>query len=286
VEIQKIKTSYDAMPYGITYYFIGQPKTRKTTVGSSWSEKGQDGVIIIDTDLGSDFVDGANVIPVTSIAPPVRDVHDKAGKRLLGNDGRPIVEEVPPSERGYFYRTGEKRGQPMPVYSLREAYIYLTENWHKLPYDTIMIDTLGEVNRWIEDAVASEMGIGAMGEGPFGADWGRARRKNLDVVLNFQRFCRQAGANLILTSHSKNTVVTEGKVQMGPELPKGLGSALTAKADVIGSIQIPKGSTDPVISFVAFDERTIGSRLRPLAGKRLPFNYEAVKAEILAYKEN
>jgi hypothetical protein len=40
-----------------------------------------------------------------------------------------------------------------------------------------------------------------------------------------------------------------------------------------------------VISFVAFDERTIGSRLRPLAGKRLPFSYAAVKAEVLAYKE-
>ncbi len=273
------------MPYGITYYFIGQPKTRKTTVGSSWSEKGQDGVIILDTDLGSDFVNGANVIPITSIAPPTREAVDGKGKRIL-EAGKPVFEEVPPLERGYYYRTGEKRGHPMPVYSMREAYIHLTENWPKLGFDTIMIDTLGEVNRWIEDIVAAEMNIGAMGEGPFGADWGRARRKNLDVVLNFQRFCRQVGANLILTSHSKNTMVTEGKVQMGPELPRGLGSALTAKADVIGSIQIPKGSADPIISFVAFDERTIGSRLRPLAGKRLPFNYEAVKAEILAYKEN
>jgi len=283
VEIQKIEAKYDSMPYGITYYFIGQPKTRKTTVASSWSEKGQDGVVILDTDLGSDFVEGANVIPITSLVPPTREV-EKNGKKITEN-GRPVIEEVPPVERGYFYRTGEKRGQPMPVYSMREAYIYLTENWQKLGFDTIVIDTLGEVNRWIEDMVASDMGIGAMGEGPFGADWGRARRKNLDVVLNFQRFVRQVGGNLILTSHSKNTIVTEGKVQLGPELPKGLGNALTAKADVIGSIQIPKGNEDPVISFVAFDERTIGSRLRPLAGKRLPFNYEAIKAEILAYKE-
>lgn len=271
------------MPYGITYYFIGQPKTRKTTVASSWSEKGQEGVIILDTDLGSDFVDGANVIPVTSLIPPEREVV-KNGKKMVEN-GKPMFEEIPPDQRGYFFRTGERRGQPMPVYSMREAYVYLTQNWATLPYDTIVIDTLGEVNRWIEEMVAHEMGIGAMGEGPFGADWGRARRKNLDVVLNFQRFARQVGANLILTSHSKSTMVTEGKVQMGPELPRGLGSALTAKADVIGSVQIPKGSEDPVISFVAFDERTIGSRLRPLAGKRLPFTYEAVKAEILSYKE-
>lgn len=284
MEIQKIKTDYSAMPYGITYYFIGQPKTRKTTVGSSWSEKGQEGVIILDTDLGSDFVSGANVIPITSIAPPVREMIDAKGRRVL-DGGKPMVEEIPPLERGYFHRTGEKRGQPMAVYSMREAYLFLTENWHSLEFDTIMIDTLGEVNRWIEDLVAAEMNIGAMGEGPFGADWGRARRKNLDVVLNFQRFCRQVGANLILTSHSKNTMITEGKVQLGPELPKGLGAALTAKADVIGSVQIPKGNADPVISFVAFDERTIGSRLRPLAGKRLPFSYEAIKAEIQSYKE-
>ena len=39
------------------------------------------------------------------------------------------------------------------------------------------------------------------------------------------------------------------------------------------------------ISFKSYDERTIGSRLKPLAQKTLPFNYEVVKNEIVNYKE-
>lgn len=271
------------MPSGVTYFLIGQPKTGKTTASSSWSEKGAEGVLMIDTDLGSDFADGANVVTVTELNPPMRNVMVD-GIQVV-KKGVPQTEIIPAEERGYKFRTGKETGTPMPVYSLIEVYQWLVKEWDNLPYDTIVIDTIGQVNEWVETIVLQELGITAMGEGSWGADWGKARRKNLDIIQRFQSLTKKMGANLILISHSKTTTVTDGKAQVGPELPRGLGYSLAAKADVIGYCTADKDGGKYYISFEAYDERVVGSRLKPLAQKRLPFNYESIKNEIVNYKK-
>ena len=48
---------------------------------------------------------------------------------------------------------------------------------------------------------------------------------------------------------------------------------------------INKESGKSHISFEGYDERAVGSRLRPLAQKEMLFDYETVKQEILSYKE-
>ena len=123
-----------------------------------------------------------------------------------------------------------------------------------------------------------------MGEGQWGADWGKARRKNVDIIKRFQSLIKKKGGNLVLVSHSKTTVVTDGKAQLGPELPRGLGYSLAAKADVIGYVTAEKEDGLYYVSFEAYDERVVGSRLAPLAQKVLPFDYQAVSDEILTYK--
>ena len=56
IEVRKVSTDWGkGMPSGLTYFFIGQPKTGKTTACASWSEKGSDGVLVLDTDLGAEF---------------------------------------------------------------------------------------------------------------------------------------------------------------------------------------------------------------------------------------
>ena len=173
----------------------------------------------------------------------------------------------------------------MPVYSLAEILSWLRTNWKKLPYDTIVIDTIDEVNTWIERSVTKELNIQAMGEGSWGSDWGLARRKNLDIIVKFQKFMKKNGGNLVLISHSKTTTVTDGKAQLMPDLPRGLAYNLTAKADVIGYSTANKDDGNYYISFKNYDERAIGSRLKPLVQKELPFNYGAIIEEILNYKE-
>jgi len=282
ITVRKISTDWKAMPSGLTYLFIGQPKTGKTTACSKWSELGSDGVILLDTDLGADFVDGVNSVTVSSLNAPTRPVQHE-GKQVV-KKGQPQIEVIPPNERGFVERSGKNKGKPIDSYSLIEVYNWLSTEWDTLPYDTIVIDTVGQVNEWVEDAVIKELGITAMGEGQWGADWGKARRKNVDIIKRFQAFIKKKGGNLVLVSHSKSTVVTDGKAQLGPELPRGLGYALAAKADVIGYVTAEKEDGQFNVSFEAYDERVIGSRLAPLAQKVLPFDYQAVSKEILNYK--
>lgn len=77
----------------------------------------------------------------------------------------------------------------------------------------------------------------------------------------------------------------DSKVQLSPDLPRGLAYALTAKADVIGYCTADKDSKGYFVSFQAYDERTVGSRLKPLAQKTLPLSYESIKEEILNYEK-
>ena len=208
----------------------------------------------------------------------------KEGKKVT-KGGNELIEIVPPEEREFYARSGEDKGKPAKVYSLSEVYAWLLKEWTKLPYDTVVIDTIDQVNKWIETAVTVELGIDAMGDGNWGADWGRARRKNLDIVVRLQNLIKRYGGNLILISHAKQTMVTDNKVQLMPELPRGLAYGLTAKADVIGYSTKKQDDEQAYLSFNGYDERTIGSRLRPLDGKVMPFDYETIKDEIQNYKE-
>ena len=275
LEINKIKNEWtDDLPAGVTWYFIGQPKSGKTTQASSWSKSGSEGVLVIDTD-------GANVITCASLNAPTR-VKEKDGIKILKN-GKEVLEIIPPIERGFYFRSGPNRGKPMPAYSLAEILQDLQKNWDKYPYDTIVIDTIDQVNAWIEEVVKADQGIENMGDGSWGADWAAAKKKNADIVKRLQDFLKKVGG--ILCSHAKQTAMTDDKVQLSPNLPSGLGRVLCAKADVIGYATIDKENGEYLISFQGYDERMVGSRLKPLAQKLLPFNYTSVINEIQSYKE-
>jgi hypothetical protein len=284
IKVRQVSTDWTKLPTGLTWYFIGQPKTGKSTQASRWSDTGAEGVLLIDTDLGSDFVDKANIVTVTSLNTPTRPVMED-GKQVTSK-GTDLTEIVPNDERDYYFRSGDKVGEPMEVYSMVEVYHWLKNNLKKLPYQTVVIDTIDHVNRWIESEVCDERGQIAMGEGSsWGADWAQARKKNLDIIRRFQALCKSQARNLVLISHAKSTVITDGKSQLGPELPRGLAYAVTASADVIGYATADKEDGKFYLSFQAYDERTVGSRLRPLAQKVLEFDYNVVVNEILKYKE-
>lgn len=79
MDIKPYTVDYDenSIPTGITYYFIGQPKTGKSTQAAQWSPKGKKGVLVLDTDLGCDFINNANVLPIVSFNQPVKEVKEK-----------------------------------------------------------------------------------------------------------------------------------------------------------------------------------------------------------------
>tara|TARA_Y100001963_G_scaffold40949_1_gene57431 strand:- start:604 stop:1488 length:885 start_codon:yes stop_codon:yes gene_type:complete len=285
IKVRSVSTDWSVMPGGLTWYFIGQPKTGKTTAASQWSEKGSDGVLLLDSDLGVDFVNGANTVTVTSLNPPEESLLDSDGNPIYEKSGKPSKRIIPPIERGQHHRVGENKGKPMEAYSLQEVYLWLVKEWDSLPYDTVVFDTIDDINEWIQDAVVEELGISAMGEGQWGADWGKARRRNLDIVKRFQSFLKSKGANLILISHAKSTQMTDSKVQLSPDLPRGLAYALTAKADVIGYCTADKDTKGYYVSFQSYDERTVGSRLKPLSQQTLELSYDVIKKKITNYEK-
>jgi len=284
LKVNKVETDWSGdLPGGVTWYFIGQPKTGKTTQAANWSAKGNEGVLVIDTDLGADFVDKANVVTCCGLNPPTR-VQEKDGVKVTKN-GQSVIEMIPTDERGFYFRGGPNKGKPMHVYSLAEILADLMKNWGEYPYDTVVIDTIDQVNHWIEEVVKADQGISNMGEGSWGADWAAAKKKNADIVKKLQDFLKKVGGNLVLISHAKQTSMTDDKAQLAPSLPSGLGRTLCAKADVIGYATVNKSTQEYEISFEGYDERMVGSRLLPLANKALPFDYESVINEIKTFKE-
>ena len=189
------------MPSGLTYLIIGQPKTGKTTACASWSPKGSDGVLIIDTDLGSDFVNNANTVTVTGLNAPIRPVMHE-GKQVTKN-GVAENEVIPAEERGFNYRSGDDKGKPMPVYSMIEVYNWIVKEWDNLPYDTVVIDTIGEINSWLESAVMHALGLTAMGGGQWGADWGKARRNNMTDSKRVQELSTTASGDQLTVDTRK-----------------------------------------------------------------------------------
>lgn len=280
LKLETVKVDWSKMPKGLTWFFIGPPKTGKTTQASQWSENGQQSVLVIDADLGTDFVEGCNRITITSLNPPEGIIQDTNGNPLLAKDGTPIIDIIPPEQRGHVYRTGPDIGKPMPTYSLAEVVFDLIESWDDYKIDTVVIDTVDIVNDWIEKEIAPD----GMGKTGFGLDWAKAREKNLDIMLKLQSLIKKKGGNLILISHSKKSQEVDGKVQIMPDLPAGLASRMCAKADVIGFVSINKKDKKHTISFVGYDERSVGSRLKPIYGKELQFDYNVIKETITGYK--
>ncbi len=267
IEVIKKNLDIKTMMSGITWYVIGQPKTGKTTNLSKWSDIGSEGAIILDTDLGTDFLNNANIVPIVSIYPP---------KRKAGNG----TEIVPSTERGYVYRNGKERGNPMSVYSIGEI-IQAMHSEDGLPYDTIVIDTVDKINEWAEAKVKAELGIDEIGQAAFGAGWAKAKELVINIVSEFQNYVKKNGKSLVLVSHAKETTMTDGKVQLGPALPAGLGKKLVGMSDAIGYSTVDKDTKKPMLSFESYDERTIGSRIPTIHNKIFEFDYKTIKSAAL-----
>jgi len=285
MKILKNQVDWNVVPNGMTMLFFGTPKTGKTTTACNWSDKGTEGVLLIDTDQGGDFIDGINRIVCTSFNVPERPVM-KDQKHMLDKRGMPAYEIIPPEERGYVFTSGPNKGQPMPVYSIAEIINYLQDeiSSNRLPYDTIVIDTIDEMVDWVDAEVCEELGTNAMGEAEFGKDWALSRNKAANVISMLKNMLKKAGINLILISHAKTAVMLKNKIQLGPDMPKGLAKKIMGMCELIAYIYIKEGTTEAVMSFAGYDEVLMGSRLKPLAHQEIKFDYKEFINKITSYK--
>ena len=274
IKIHKTKAPTLDKMSGLTWYIVGPPKSGKTTNASRWSSEGHKRVLIIDTDKGTDFLEDSDTIPTYWLSAP-KYFNEEKGCHLT----------TEPSERGYYFRSGELKGRPMPVYSIGEIITELKNGTIPDVYETIVIDTVDKINEWCENKVKTDLGIDDISEAGFGRGWSEARELCIKVITAFQDHCKAKGMNLILISHSKETQVTDGKVQLSPNLPAGLSKRLTAMSDAIGYSTFDKETQKPMLSFESYDERSIGSRIPQLHNKVFPFDYAEIMKAAMDQKE-
>jgi len=289
IKIEQIHVNPNEMPGGFVYSFIGPPKTGKTSELVKWRKR----ALLLDADLGSDLID-CERITVVSLNPYYKNVETNrvitdVEKIAMERDGLWDEKQwvkAEPEERGYYHRRGTLKGKPMAVYSMAEIIVWVRSALKegKFPYDTIVVDTIGRINEWIEEIVTTEMQIKSMGDAAYGSDWGYARKRNIDVIKRLGGLCRQYGIDLILIGHSKPSTQLGTTVQLAVDLPRGLAAALNGKSDVIGYVTINKETKRAQVSFEAYDERQVGSRFEALGGKTIPFSYESIKKTIGTYK--
>tara|TARA_B110000444_G_scaffold251404_1_gene279206 strand:+ start:747 stop:1610 length:864 start_codon:yes stop_codon:yes gene_type:complete len=258
IKISKTETTPVSEMTGLTWYFIGPPKSGKTTNACAWSKEGNK-TLLLDTDKGSDFMAGQDVIHIEGIVPP----------KLNG-------EILDPEKRNQVYRSGSKKGEPMPVYSMGEVLTGLMTGEVSTEYETIVIDTVDKLNEWSEAKVKHDLGIDDISDAGFGKGWSTAKTMVCNMIDALQTFCKNNGMNLVMISHAKESMMVDGKVQLGPEMPKGLSKKLTAMSDAIGFATFDRESQSPVLSFESYDERAVGSRIPALHNKVFPFDYNAI----------
>ncbi len=277
IEIQKTVVE-KTFPQCITVLITGMPKSGKTTNSLGWNNGN---MLSLDCEYGTRFYPGANSIQVRSLFPPKRPKLID-GKHVLTADSKKVMETIPPEERGFFYLSGENQGNPMPVYSLYEVFLFLQKEIDNLPFDGYILDTLDDVNTWIEAAVCEELGISAIGEGSYGADWGKAKTKMQKVILPLKNLFESRGKTFIMIAHSKPTTETDGTKQQSTVLPSGMASAIAAKAELIGFASVNKKG-EFTIKFQSYQEKQFGSRIKALAQKELPFDYKKIVEEYERY---
>lgn len=268
--IEKVKPDINQIPV-FTGLVGGQPKSGKTTGASTFPN-----ALILDLDLGAELV-SCERIAIDFINPPVKvETNDKDVK---------IKKKIPPTERGYVFKAGDKKGEPMPVYSLSEVYVSIQHaiKQGKFSYQTVVIDTLDALNALVEHKIMKEMRINSMGEAGFGQDYGAAKKKNLEILDNFISMCHNHGISVLLICHTaQKTQLGDGTTQQKLELPRGFANAIEADVEFIGHVTRSIEGY-PQIEFKSYSEVQAGSRIDALDGKTIKWDYETFKTTIEEY---
>jgi len=178
-------------------------------------------------------------------------------------------------EGGTRYVEGAYVAEIKNLGELREVYAQLRAMVDKgeLPYQTIALDTIDVVNDWIEREVCEEMGITQLGQAPYGADWGAARNRVIELIKAFS----QLPVNVLVIAHSRWAVIGEVTVGHTIDLPGRLARFALAVVDNVLFCTTEKGERK--IVFRPYEGIEAGSR-NPILDKAgsCPMSYKALRA--------
>lgn len=269
--LQDTKPDYSALRVGTYWFMLGFEKTGKTTACTTFSPKGEDGVLILDLEQGVRTSKRLS-IPISSANPPLYEINGQ-------------VQIVPPINRGML----DQYGKPIPSYSLIEVIDMLDVEWKNSGKTTLVLDTADKLSDWCnqlafeeilrEDARSKDPKY-KEAQGPedikYGLCYARARLKAAYVLDRLLDIVKDSGM-LILTSHLKKTLtITEARdviIKRLPKMPEGLASMLGHGAEAICTIEVDQNGKH-WCDFRGYSEVINGTRIEPLSNKRLMWSKE------------
>jgi hypothetical protein len=229
------KPDWSKLSPGTYWMAVGFEKTGKTTAFSTFSPKGEDGVLILDLEQGV-RTDKAISVQITSLNPP----YDKDNNLIL------------PVNRGLK----DSSGNPIPSLSMAEVLELISHEWANSGKTTLIIDTVDKLNLWCVEAAMHELiaeektkkqpnlqilHAVSPEDIPYAAAYTRGRDKVMSVVNTLLDIIKDNGI-LILISHLKKSIsITDGRdvvVKRVPAMPEGLASRLGYNAEAIVTLEV------------------------------------------------
>ena len=158
------------------------------------------------------------------------------------------------------------------------------------PYSTVIVDTIDIVYEWIENATIDALNRGSktsyssIGEFPHGAGWAMARMNTKKFIFNDLFNITRMNKNVVIVAHEKAITITRnGKDETAFKLalPGQTSSTVASLADAVGRVYSKSiaGKLEPRISFAPGQDDG-GSRMKSLANKDIPLDFEVLKSVI------
>ena len=162
------------------------------------------------------------------------------------------------------------------------------------PYDTIIFDTFDVIYNWLESITIDNLNktfktnYDYIGMFPSGSGWGVARNAVRKFIMHELFAITRTNKNVVLVMHEKSETVSRGgseEMTYKIALPGQSANITCSLADVIGRIFSRKiaGKPEPRISFTPGTDSD-GSRIKSLAGKELPLDFNVLKSVIESTK--
>ena len=280
VEVVQPRTG--TFPKGLTWLILGEAKVGKTTFGLNFADD-KEKVLLLDLENGAKGFPYTKRINVISLLAATRPKLDASGNEVLDTNGKKIMQLVPPDERG-FYRDGK----PAPAASMMEAIAYIRKNPGS--YETVVLDTVDDLNSFAEQVVMEEKNTVAMGDAnEFGKDWAASKIKVIKTLKLLQEICQKNEINLIILSHVKTVTNKDSESDqqissLAPDLPSGLRKQVTALADVIAYAYMTKNG-DRLMSTRTGGQNVTGTRYVEIADAVFNLSYSEIKDRFAKYHE-
>lgn len=162
------------------------------------------------------------------------------------------------------------------------------------PYNTIVIDTIDIVYEWVEQRTISTLNssfktsYNSIGEFPHGTGWAVARMNTKKFIFKDLFDITRTGKNVVIIAHEKAITITRnGKDETAYKLalPGQTSSTVSSLADAVGRVYSKSiaGRLEPRISFAPGTDDG-GSRIKALANKDIPLDFEVLKSVIESTK--